>query len=313
MHRANQILIAAGALLLTSSCGPTQVAGIEGTGAPAQITATGSITGFGSIFVNGVEYATTGAQFQIDGQSGNESQLAVGEIVTVMGTLNADGASGTADQVTFRGSVLGPVADTNVPAGTFVELGQTVLVTSSTVFDPNIQPPQIAGIKAGDLLEVSGFRNSMGQIVASRIQIAGASAALRVEGLVQGLNTGTSVFQMSALAVDYSAATVQGTLANGSLVDVEGNSLNASGALMATTVTVLPPGTPNSRAQVEGVITSFTSSSDFVVNSTHVTTTTSTQFELNGITLGVDVRVEVEGTYDSTGTLVASSVEAGGR
>jgi hypothetical protein len=94
---------------------------------------------------------------------------------------------------------------------------------------------------------------------------------------------------------------------------VQGTSLSASGALMATDVTVLPPpgGAPGSRGEVEGVVTSFNSVSDFVVNGVHVTTNANTLFQLNGITLGVNVRVDVEGSYDSSGTLVASSVEAG--
>jgi uncharacterized protein DUF5666 len=313
MHRANQILLAATAVLLTS-CGPgSQVAGIEGTGAPSPVTATGPVTGFGSIFVNGVEFSTTDAQIQIDDQPGAESQLAIGEVVTVTGTLNADNTTGTATHVTFLGNVLGPVAQVDVPSNTFVALGQTVLVTANTVFDPNIQPSQISGVKTGDRYEVSGFPDSSGQIVASRVQLATTGTALRVAGAMQGLNTSTTVFQINALSVDYSAATVQGTLANGSLVDVEGSSLNASGALSATTVTVLPPpgGAPNSRGEIEGVITSFNSVSDFVVNGVHVTTNANTVFELNGITLGVNVRVDVEGSYDSSGNLVASSVEAG--
>jgi len=313
MHNATRIVFAAAALLLIS-CGPdSQVAGIEGTGAPAPITATGPVTGFGSIFVNGVEYATAGAQIEIDGQPGIESQLAIGEIVTVTGTVNADDRTGAATQVTFLGNVLGPVTGVNVPADTFVALGQTVLVTASTVFDPNIQPPQIAGIKADDRLEVSGFPDSSGRIVASRIQLAGPGTSLRVSGAVQGLNSSTSVFQINALSVDLSAATLHGTLANGSLVEVEGSSLSAGGALMATAVTVLPPpgGAASSRGELEGVITSFTSVSDFVVNGVHVTTNSSTQFALNGITLAVNVRVDVEGSYDSSGTLVAASVEAG--
>jgi hypothetical protein len=315
MDRVTQIPFAAAVLLLTS-CGPgTQVAGIEGTGAPAPaaITATGPVTGFGSIFVNGVEYTTTGAQIQIDDQPGTESQLAIGEIVTVTGTLNAGDTTGTATQVTFLGNVQGPVTEVNVPTDTLVVLGQTTLITPSTVFDPNIKPPQIAGIKNDDRLEVSGFPDSSGRIVASRIQLAATNNALRVEGVVQGLNTGTSVFQLNALSVDYSAAMLQGTLANGSLVDVEGNSVSASGALLATTVTVLPPpgGAANSRGEIEGVITVFTSISDFVVNGVHVTTNGSTVFQLNGITLGVDVRVDVEGSFDSSGSLVAASVEAG--
>lgn len=313
MHRASQVLLAATALLLTS-CGPgTQVAGIEGTGAPAPVTATGTITGFGSIFVHGVEFTTTGAQIQIDDQSGTESQLAIGEVVTVSGTLNAGNTTGTATRVTFLGNVLGTVTQADVPTATFVELGQTVLITATTVFDPSIQPAQIAGIKAGDRLEVSGFPDSSGQIVASRIQPAAANSALHVAGVVQGLNTSTSVFQINALSVDYSAATVEGTLADGALIDVQGSSLNASGALSATTVTVLPPpgGAPNSRGELEGVITSFNSVSDFVVNGVQVMTNASTLFQLNGLTLGVDVRVDVEGSYDSSGTLVAASVEAG--
>ncbi|HYB65339.1 MAG TPA: DUF5666 domain-containing protein [Steroidobacteraceae bacterium] len=312
MHRVNQILLAASALLLTS-CGPGQVAGIEGTGAPAPVTATGPVTGFGSIFVNGVEFTTTGAQIQIDDQPGTESQLAIGEVVTVTGTLNANNTSGTAAQVTFLGNVLGPVAQVDVATNTFVVLGQTVLVTANTVFDPNIQPPQISSVKTGSRYEVSGFPDSSGQIVASRIQLATTGTALRVTGAVQGLNTGTTVFQINALSVDYSTATVHGTLADGSTVDVEGGGLNASGALSATTVTVLPPpgGAPNSRGEVEGVITSFNSVSDFVVNGIHVATNANTLFQLNGITLGVNVRVDVEGSYDSSGILVATSVEAG--
>lgn len=315
MDRATQILIAATALVLTS-CGPGQVAGIEGSGAPAPVTATGPVTGFGSIFVNGVEYTTTGAQIQIDDQPGLESQLAIGEIVTVTGTLNANNLTGTATAVTFSGNALGPVTSVSAPTDTFVVLGQTVAVTHTTTFDPNIQPAGIAGITSGARVEVSGFPDSSGQILASRIQLAPASTTLRVEGVVQGLNASTSAFQINALSVDYSGAMLNGTttLANGSLVEAEGSSLSAGGALLATTVTVLPQrgGAPDSRGEVEGVITAFTSISDFVVNGQLVTTSASTQFNLNGIPLGVNVRVDVEGSFDSSGTLVATSVEAGG-
>lgn len=309
-----RILIAATALLLTS-CGPGQIAGIEGSGAPSPVTATGPVTGFGSIFVSGVEYTTTGAQIQIDGQPGMESQLAIGEIVTVTGTLNADNVTGTASQVSFSGNVLGPVTSVSVPTDTFVVLGQTVAVTLTTTFDRNIQPAGIAGITPGARLEVSGFPDSSGQILASRIQLAGAGNSLRVAGAVQGLDAATSAFQLNALSVDYGGAMLggTGTLANGSLVEVEGMSLSAGGALLATAVTVLPPrgGAPASRGEVEGVITAFSTVSDFVVDGQHVTTNAGTQFNLNGIPLGVNVRVDVEGSFDSSGTLVATRVDAG--
>jgi len=89
MNRAFQAILVGIALLLASCGGGQLTAGIEGSGAP--VTTVGSITGFGSIFVNGVEYATAGAQIGIDGQPGTEAQLSVGDVVTVVGTVNADG------------------------------------------------------------------------------------------------------------------------------------------------------------------------------------------------------------------------------
>src|SRR5256885_5141775 len=83
MNRAFQAILVGIALLLASCGGGQLTAGIEGSGAP--VTTVGSITGFGSIFVNGVEYATAGAQIGIDGQPGTEAQLSVGDVVTVVG------------------------------------------------------------------------------------------------------------------------------------------------------------------------------------------------------------------------------------
>jgi len=95
-------------------------------------------------------------------------------------------------------------------------------------------------------------------------------------------------------------------------VGVEGSGFSASGALQATAVEVAPAvgGTPNSEGEVEGIITSFTSNADFMINGLHVTTDASTQFTLNGVTLGVNARVAVEGVFDSSGNLVAATLEA---
>jgi hypothetical protein len=64
------VLALAGAVL-AASCGGSGgdgkkvIGGINGGG-----VALGTITGFGSIFVNGVEYRTSGAQITINGQPG---------------------------------------------------------------------------------------------------------------------------------------------------------------------------------------------------------------------------------------------------
>src|SRR6185295_12424056 len=105
-----KLLIAAAACTL-ASCGVDQVAGIEGTGAPVAsgVTSVGPINGFGSIITGGVEYQTTAAQIQIEDQPATEAQLQVGEVVTIKGTVNPDGVTGAATQVSYTADLRGSV------------------------------------------------------------------------------------------------------------------------------------------------------------------------------------------------------------
>ena len=310
MKRKFTTIVAAAVWLLASCGGSTQLGGIQGSGSP--VVAYGPIAGFGSIFVNGVEYATSNAQIRVDDQPGTESQLLVGQVVTVTGSVNSDGTTGTATQVTFSGEVTGPITGIDTAGGTFVVLGQTVRVSGSTLFDDNIQPASIASLQVGNIVEVSGFPNVAGEIAASRIQLQAAGSALEVKGIVQSLDMTAHTFRVNTLTVDYSAIAPSGSLANGVTVKVSGTMLNAAGALVATRVDVLPGfgGTANEEGEIEGLITTFTSNSDFVINGQRVTTNANTQFMLDGVTLAVDVRVEVEGSFDASGVLVATSVQA---
>ena len=310
MKREFTTIVAAAILLLASCGGPTQLGGIQGSGSP--VVAYGPIAGFGSIFVNGVEYATSNAQIRIDDQPGTESQLLVGQVVTVVGSVNSDGTTGTATQVTSSGDVAGPITQIDTVGGTFVVLGQTVRVSGSTLFDDTVQPASIAGLQVSNIVEVSGFPNAAGEIVASRIQREAAGSALEVKGIVLSLDMTAHTFHVNTLTVDYSAITPSGSLANGAIVKVSGTLLNAAGALVATRVDVLPGfgATANDEGEIEGLITTFTSNSDFVVNGQRVTTNANTQFILDGATLAVDVLVEVDGSFDASGVLVAKSVQA---
>ena len=309
MKRTFTTIVAAAVLLLASCGGSTQLAGIQGSGSSI---ASGPITGFGSIFVNGVEYVTSNAQIRIDDQPGAESQLLAGQVVTVTGSVNSDGKTGTATQVTFSGDAAGPITGIDIAGGTFVVLGQTVRVSGSTLFDNKIQPASIASLQVGNIVEVSGFPNAAGEIVASRIQLEAAGSALEVNGIVQSLDMTAHTFHVNALTVDYSAIAPSGSLANGVTVIASGTMLNAAGALVATRVDVLPGfgGTANEVGDIEGLITTFTSNSDFVIDGQRVTTNANTQFTLNGVTLAVNVRVEVDGSFDASGVLVARSVQA---
>jgi hypothetical protein len=304
----------AAVVLLTSCNGPTDLAGIQGSGSPTPATATtvqGRITGFGSIFVDGVEYSTAGAQISIDGQAATEAQLGAGQIVSIQGSVNTDGTTGTANQVTFNGDVQGPVTQVDVSAGTFLVLGQTVKVTTSTLLDSSIQPSDITGFQLGTIVEVSGFADATGAIVASRVEIKSANANFQVRGVAQGLDAASHTFRINGLTIDDSSAMVTGSLANGSTVLVQGTSVSSSGVLLATHIEVLPGSgaAVNQRADIEGIITTFQSSASFVVDGQLVTTSASTNLVLHGAQLAANILVDVQGQFDSAGTLVAQKVE----
>jgi hypothetical protein len=310
---------------LAGGCGGEQMAGIEGSGAPvaSSITTTGRITGFGSIIVDGVEYATSGASIRIDDQPGTEAQLHVGDIVTIKGTLNADGTTGAAMDVSYTADARGAVAQVDATARTFVVLGQKVAVDDDTIFAADLAATDVAELPAGTKVQVSGFRDASDTLLASRIDPA-ASSDLQAKGRVQALDTTTHTFRIDDLTVDYSSATVSGTLAPDSKVTARGTTQSTSGALVASQVDIETPGdngngngngggngngNSNETRQLEGVITRFASTADFDVDGQHVTTDKDTQFVLHGATLAPNLEVKVRGKVDSAGAVLASKVE----
>jgi hypothetical protein len=309
------MVIGAAAAMLLASCNEIDVAGIQGSGSPtpAAAAAVGPITGFGSVFVNGVEYITANAQILIDRQPGTEAQLHAGQVVTIKGSVNDDGVTGTATEVSFDGDVQGPVAQIDLTNNTAVILGQTVRVTGSTLFDDSFQPGDLTSLQNGSLfVEVSGFSNGAGEIMASRVDLKSAGSNLQVKGAIQALNTTAHTFRINALTVDYSTSSTMPMLANGSVVEVQGTTLTSAGVLVATHVEVLPGlgATANERLDIDGIITSFTSTANFTLQGQSVTTDANTQFVLHGVSPGLGVEVDVQGTINASGTLVAKKVEA---
>ena len=86
------------------------------------------ITGFGSVYVNGVRYDTSGASVLMDDQAAAESALKVGQYVELKG--HSHGAEHYADVIRYHNVIEGPITSIDVDASSFVAMGQTVLVTS---------------------------------------------------------------------------------------------------------------------------------------------------------------------------------------
>ena len=309
------------ALLAACGGGSETVAGIDAGGTPnpvaTNVVSSGTITGFGSIIVNGVHYDTSDAEILVDGTAAAQSALAVGDVVVVQGTLSDDGTTGTASSVTFDDAVEGPISAIDLAGSTLTVLGQLVHVDADTSFDDRISPASLEGLTVGDIVEVSGFLRADGSIGATRIEPKAAGGEFEVTGSVANLDTGALTFTLGGLTVDYSAAQLDdfpaGAPEEGQLVEAKGTALGASGELLATRVEFKGndrPGNAGDRVEVEGFITRFGSAADFDVEGRTVTTDAGTVFE-NGTSadLGLNRKVEVEGVLDDAGVIDASKVE----
>ncbi len=293
-------------LVFFSACGGgggEQVAGIDRGGVPsAGVVAKGTLTGFGSVIVNGVRYDTASTTFRVDDNPGVESDLKIGQVITVEGTLDDDGTTGDADSVSFDDNVEGPVQSLNVAGNTMVVLGQTVIVDGNTVFDDNINPASLDGLMIGDIVEVSGLVRADGSIGATRIEAKPAGGEFEVVGIVSNLNAGNMTFQINDLVVDYSAAQLDdfpsGAPETGDLVEAKGSTLVGS-ELSATRVEFKGddiPGEDGDDVELEGFIGRFVDSSDFDVEGRPVTTNGQTTYEGGTVNdLALNVKVEVEG------------------
>ena len=310
-----------------ASNSPPPTGGITGTGAAVSI---GTISGFGSVIVNGTHYDTATAMFTVDGQSGSQSDLAVGDVVVVKGTAEDGTTRAIAETVEFDDNVEGPIEAGSISidpvdptAGTFVVLGQMVHFDFSTSFDDSISPASIEGLSDGDIVEVSGLVRSDGGIQATRIEPKTLQVGdlFEVTGLVAEPLTATS-FMINDLVVDFvtRSATFDNfpsgrNVAVGDPVEVKGEqTLGPAGELIATRVEYKGDrldGVDGDHMEIEGFITDLADQQTFDVSHQAVSCgagcTVSTEGVAGG-TLALNVKVEVKGQLEN-GVVVATSVD----
>jgi hypothetical protein len=285
---------------------------------PTTVTGTlsaGVITGFGSVYVDGVRYDTSSVDVTMDGETSMASQLRVGQYVEVKG--HAHGGAHHADVIRYHNVLEGPISSIDTVASSFVAMGQTVRVTLNTSLGTEIQPASIEGLSVGDVVEVSGVVPATGAIDATRVDIKPDGGPYEVTGYASNVVEDTHHFNINALMVDYSSADMgdfaTGDPSEGDLVLVKGFTFDPDGTIAATRVELrsddwLMPG-PGDLVEVDGIIFDFGSPSAFKVGGWAVTTTPSTTYEHGtAANLANDVMVKVKGTADVNGVLVASRI-----
>ena len=297
--------------------------GIGGSG----ITS-GTVTGFGSVFVNGIEFETDGAIRDVDDRtdisngSDDDMVLDIGMVVTIIGTVNDDGVTGTAESITYDDDIEGPIAAAPEPdpdgvTKTFSIFNTTVIVDrNSTVFSAT----KFDLLAKNDLLEVSGYFDGSGNLHATRVEkkdvlVFGASE-VELRGNVKDFD-GINSFTLNGVTVSFDGMTefedLPGTVQNDQFVEVEGTLVSAT-EIEATRIERETEGFDMDvdEASIEGLVTGFNGINDFKVAGQQVNASNA-DFEPASLvnTLVNGVKVEVEGSIEG-GVFNATEVEQRG-
>ncbi len=320
-------------LLSVAACGGggggdmTASGGTGGTG----IAAVGVMTK-GSVIVNGVRFEDTTANILIDDSPKSAAALKDGMVVRVVGTVNDDGISGTAQrveaQIEARGVVTAVFPAENPQR--FVVLNQQVLVDDLTLYS------NLAGFGAivadpagvtGTLVEVHGLRDSSNRIRATRVEANTAQMGDNTVDEIRGVVAGGAGANPISFTVGTQNVSVTGNLVispvgasyqNGSVVEVHCSvrPCVVAGIFQASRIEVESAEDANflpgagGRLDAEGLVSGFTGHpGNFSVGGIAVTTTGSTRFE-GGIAtdLANDIKVEAEGSWNGS-ALVATKIE----
>ena len=292
---------------------------------------TGVVTGFGSIYVNGIHFNTSNTSVTIDGSPATVTDLDVGMVVTVSGTTNPASSTGTASSVNFDDDLEGIVISNSIPAGQDTGvmniMGQTVNVESNTVFQSDVVSiASVDAIAAGNIVEVSGYASGNGEIFATRLEVKAVDLAtylsahpggVEVKGIVSSLDAPNFLFNIGSLVVDYSAADtsdLNSGLANGMRVEVKSVAgLNANNHLVASKVephTQTSTGSAGDEIEIKGAVTQAVANNQFMLIDKTIIINANTVYEGLTVTdIAVGMMLEVEGQLDSNGDIVAQKVE----
>ena len=294
--------------------------GMSGTG-----ISQGAVTSFGSVFVNGVEWDLTSSTIEIDGAPAIESDLRLGMVVRITGDFAPTGTTGTAIDIVFDDTIEGPIENDPVPSSpdglekSFTVLGTRIIMNEeTTAFDDGAS---FAGLRADDVVEVSGLIDNNGDVRATRIRLVGmfpANSNAELRGLVSNLVKNPDAsgdFSIGTILVHYVALTdfsdlTRESLANGDFIEAKGTLRIAGGELDADEIELEIQGLGSGSiddAEIEGFVSNFVSNGSFEVSGTLVDASAAV-FDPPGFVLTNGARVEVEGRLEN-GVLIADSVE----
>ena len=321
LHRISQALAALCCVILMVACGGAGELGSGGTGTGSS-AALGTVTGLGSVFVDGVRFDDSNAAVQIDNltDTPDTTEAKLGQRVQLAFTFN--GVDSLAQTVNIEPELVGAV-DTLVSNG-FVVLGQTVVINTDPVAGPVTQfdggYTGLGDVQISNLVEVHGVPRTTGSVTviqATRVEKRIAPGYLRVVGVVSALSKDGAQFSLGGLVVNASGAVrvpAGRALANDQSVVVLAS---ASGLQAGSGAPVLTAGRVRIRervngpeqAYVGGVVSNSVAATSFNLGGMAVNYDSATEITPKGATLANGAYVQVRGNFAADGSLSASRIK----
>ena len=277
-------------------------AGLPGTGGTGTyaLYAQGSISGFGSVIVNGIKFDDGLASVQIDGVSATSAALRLGMVAGVQGQRDVNTTLGTANQIEVWSVAQGVL--TQAGNASFTLAGMTIQTDDGTVLDG---VASAAALLAGVRVAVWGLQAGADgrRWQATRVALVSALSVVS-SGIVQVSGTQHT---LNGLLLSGSSAA---GLKSGALVRAQGVLSNDGRTLALSSVKLLDLGVAadsHDQVEVEGFVSAVLSSTRFMLGNTEVDASASIYSPL-GASVTQGARVEVYGSWQS-GVLKANKVE----
>ncbi|MFH6954174.1 DUF5666 domain-containing protein [Pseudoalteromonas sp. XMcav1-K] len=181
----------------------------------------GTVSGFGSLYVNGVRYNTDNADFTINGQPGSEDAIRLGDRVVLSGLTNNQGRF-IANSVNYEATATGHIQHIDYANETITVHGQTFVLTGES----NLEEVTFDALKQGDFVEISAVYSEQSGFLISKLERKDDEDTLSLTAKVTALDSVNNTLTINDTTFDTSNVTVPPELAVGDIVEIEFNQLN---------------------------------------------------------------------------------------
>ncbi|WP_177420796.1 DUF5666 domain-containing protein [endosymbiont of Lamellibrachia barhami] len=324
MKKLQQIAISTLLALLISACGGGGDDTTFGSSSAVRSdeTVLGRVTGFGSVFVDGVEYETDNTQITVNGVPADESALKLGMVVLLKG--NSDGSHGEAFNIDVSDEIHGFVDENLTGSGGALQvMGQTVFSDPLTVFESAVAGiTTIAAIPQGAIVEISGYRDADGALFATRIELKKLALdpgdEVSVKGRIEALDENAERLTLGTMGVDYSQAEIKDVLIVGRFYEISSRQGRSpiSGDLIADEIEAAEDAADQintdegEQIKLEGRIDKLLTANLFTLNGLEILVNPQTEFEDGDQQqLAENALIKVRGHLNEQGQVSADEIE----